>query len=46
MGMHPGRVRVNVNTAHATGKGVFYSDNLHDAAAQSTAWTDWVKRGR
>lgn len=40
----PGRVRINVNTAHATGTGVFYSDNAHDAAAESDAWTDWVKR--
>ena len=42
----PGRVRVNVNTAHATGSGVFFSDNLHDTAPRSDAWTDWVKRGR
>ena len=42
----PGRVRVNVNTSRATGGAVFYSDNLHDAAPQSTAWTDWVKRSR
>jgi len=42
----PGKVRVNVNTAYATGAGVFYTDNLHDTAAQSTAWTEWVKRTR
>jgi hypothetical protein len=41
-----GKVRANVNTAHATGTGVFYSDNVHDTAAQSAAWTDWVKRAR
>ena len=38
------KVRANVNAAHAAGTGVFYSDNVHDTAAQSTAWTDWVKR--
>lgn len=42
----PGKVRVNVNTARATRRGVFFSDTLHDAAAESTAWTDWVKRSR
>ena len=40
----PGRVRVNVNTAYATRNGIFYADTLHDTAAQSAAWTDWVKR--
>jgi hypothetical protein len=38
------KVRVNVNTAFATRTGVFYSDNLHDTAAASVAWTDWVRR--
>ena len=42
----PGKVRANVNTAHATRSAVFYSDNLHDTAAESAAWTDWVKRSR
>lgn len=42
----PGKVRVNVNTARATRRGVFFSDTLHDATAASTAWTDWVKRSR
>ena len=42
----PGRVRANVNTARATGSGIFYSDNVHDTAAESVAWSDWVKRSR
>jgi hypothetical protein len=42
----PGRIRANVNTARATGRGIFYSDNVHDTAAESVAWTDWVKRTR
>ena len=42
----PGRIRANVNTARATGSGIFYSDNVHDTAAESLAWSDWVKRTR
>jgi hypothetical protein len=41
----PKAVRVNVNTAWATRTGVFYSDNLHDTAPQSEAWSGWVRRG-
>lgn len=41
-----GKVRANVNAAHAAGTGVFYSDNVHDTAAHSATWTDWVKRAR
>ena len=45
----PRAVRVNVNTGRATTTkrqdAVFYSDNAHDAAASSAAWSAWVKRG-
>lgn len=45
----PRAVRVNVNTGRATTvkkrDAVFYSDNAHDAAAESAAWSAWVKRG-
>lgn len=40
----PRAVRANVNTAYATHGGVFYLDNPHDTAAESTAWSDWVHR--
>lgn len=40
----PKAVRANINTARATGKGVFYSDNVHDTAAESAAWSPWVRR--
>lgn len=42
----PRRIRANVNTARATGDAVFYSDTLHDTAAESDAWTEWVGRAR
>lgn len=42
----PRRIRANVNTARASGNATFYSDNLHDTAPESAAWTDWVKRAR
>jgi hypothetical protein len=42
----PRRIRANVNTARATADAVFYSDNLHDTAAESDAWTEWVERAR
>jgi hypothetical protein len=41
----PRAVRANINTAHATGQRVFYSDNVHDTAAESQAWSEWVHRG-
>jgi hypothetical protein len=45
----PRAVRVNVNTARATTThrkdAVFYSDSGHDTAAESAAWSAWVKRG-
>jgi hypothetical protein len=45
----PRAVRVNVNTARATTThnqdAAFFSDSGHDTAAQSTAWSDWVRRG-
>ncbi|MGA9747266.1 MAG: hypothetical protein WBQ50_07430 [Nocardioides sp.] len=40
----PKAVRANINTARATGRGVFYSDNAHDTAAESAAWSEWVRR--
>lgn len=40
----PKAVRANLNTARATGMGVFYSDNAHDTAAESAAWSAWVRR--
>ncbi len=42
----PKAVRANVNTARATGKGVFYSDNAHDTTAESSAWSAWTRRRR
>ena len=45
----PKAVRANVNTARATTTrkqdAVFFSDSGHDTAAESVAWSSWVKRG-